>query len=314
MKKILVIGGSGFIGTNLINELVKIKNNKVLGTYYSKKKFFINKRAKYYRLNLLSQKINNDLFFNCDEVYMCAANTSGAEVMSKNPLVHFNDNIIMNTNALDYSYKNNVKKFIFISSNVVYPVTEKAVRENDNNGLFFDKYFIAATMKTFAEKSCYIYSKKLKKKMRTIIIRPGNIYGEYDKFDLKKSHVIPALINKFNSANKKVEVWGDGSDIKNFIYIKDFIKGSIMAAKKNLDIVNIASEKSYSLKKVINILTKLFKKNVLISYDKSKPTMIAKRNISINFAKKKLGFKTKYSLEKGLENTIKWYKKNKKYL
>ncbi len=314
MNKILVIGGSGFIGTNLINQLVKKKNNEVLGTFFSKKKFFRNNKAKYFKLDLLSSKINEDLFNNCDEIYMCAANTSGAAVMEKDPLVHFNSNIIINTKALDLAYKNNAKKFIFISSNVVYPVTNKKVKEGDVTEKFFEKYFIAANMKMFAEKSCYIYSNKLKKKMKTLIIRPGNIYGEFDKFDLQKSHVIPALIKKFDDAKKKVEVWGDGSDIKNFIYIKDFISGCISASKSELEIVNLASEKSYSLKKVISIIDKIYKKKLIISYDKSKPTMIPKRNISISLAKKKLHFKTKYSLENGLRNTIKWYQKNKKYL
>lgn len=314
MNKILVIGGSGFIGTNLINQLVKNKNNQVLGTFFSKKKFFRNNKAKYFKLDLLSSKINKDLFNNCDEIYMCAANTSGAAVMEKDPLVHFNSNIIINTKALDLAYKNNAKKFIFISSNVVYPVSNKKVKEGDVTEKFFEKYFIAATMKMFAEKSCYIYSNKLKKKMKTLIIRPGNIYGEFDKFDLQKSHVIPALIKKFDDAKKKVEVWGDGSDIKNFIYIKDFISGCISASKSELDIVNLASEKSYSLKKVISIIDKIYKKKLIISYDQSKPTMIPKRNISISLAKKKLHFKTKYSLENGLRNTIKWYQKNKKYL
>lgn len=314
MNKILVIGGSGFIGTNLINQLVKKKNNKVIGTFCAKKKFFRNNKAKYFKLDLLSNKNNKDLFKNCDQIYMCAANTSGAAVMEQDPLVHFNSNIIINTKALDLAYKNNAKKFIFISSNVVYPVTNKKVQEGDVTKNFFEKYFIAATMKIFAEESCYIYSNKLKKKMKTLIIRPGNIYGEYDKFDLQKSHVIPALIKKFDDAKKKVEVWGDGSDIKNFIYIKDFINGCIRASKSHLDIVNIASEKSHSLKKVISIIHKIYKKKAIISYNNSKPTMIPKRNISISLAKKKLHFKTKYSLETGLRNTIKWYQKNKKYL
>ena len=79
----------------------------------------------------MSSKINEDLFNNCDEIYMCAANTSGAAVMEKDPLVHFNSNIIINTKALDLAYKNNAKKFIFISSNVVYPVSNKKVKEGD---------------------------------------------------------------------------------------------------------------------------------------------------------------------------------------
>ena len=71
-----------------------------------------------------------------DYVFMCAANTSGAAIMKKNPLVHLNDNVIMNNNSLNSAYQNKVKKFIFIISSVVYPVTKNAVSENDVNDIF----------------------------------------------------------------------------------------------------------------------------------------------------------------------------------
>lgn len=309
MKKALVLGGSGFVGINLINALVN-NNFKVTGTFYKKKTFYRNPKAKYKKIDLRNLNSCINLCRGMDYVFMCAANTSGAAIMKKNPLVHLNDNVIINNNSLNSAYQNKVKKFIFISSSVVYPVTKKAVSENDVNDIFFEKYHIAASMKRFAEKTCYIYSNKLKKPMKTLIIRPGNLYGDFDKFDLEKSHVISALIKKIDKSNKVLNVWGDGKDIKNFIYIKDFVDGVILATKSNLQVVNIANNKSCTLNEIIQHLLIIFKKKLLIKNDLTKPTMIPVRKISINLAKKKLKFRNKYSLKEGLKKTVEWYKSN----
>jgi GDP-L-fucose synthase len=309
MKKALVLGGSGFVGINLINALVN-NNFKVTGTYHKKKIFYRNPKAKYKKSDLRNLNSCINLFRGMDYVFMCAANTSGAAIMKKNPLVHLNDNVIMNNNSLNSAYQNKVKKFIFISSSVVYPVTKNAVSENDVNDIFFEKYHIAASMKRFAEKTCYIYSNKLNKPMKTLIIRPGNLYGDFDKFDLEKSHVIPALIKKIDKSSKFLNVWGDGKDIKNFIYIKDFVDGVILATKSNLQVVNIANNNSCTLNEIIKHLLIIFKKKLLIKNDLTKPSMIPVRKISINLAKKKLKFKNKYSLKEGLKKTVEWYKSN----
>ena len=100
----------------------------------------------------------------------------------------------MNLNILKASSQNKVKKFIFISSNTVYPVNRKPMREHDVNFTLFHKYFNVGWMKIFSEKLCEMY----KKKMNITIIRPGNIYGPHDKFDPVKSKVIPSLIRKFS--------------------------------------------------------------------------------------------------------------------
>jgi len=309
MKKALVLGGSGFVGINLINALVN-NNFKVTGTFHKKKIFYRNPKARYKKIDLRNLNSCINLFRGMDYVFMCAANTSGAAIMKKNPLVHLNDNVIMNNNSLNSAYQNKVKKFIFISSSVVYPVTKNAVSENDVNDIFFEKYHIAASMKRFAGKTCNIYSNKLSKPMKTLIIRPGNLYGDFDKFDLEKSHVIPALIKKIDQSRKVLNVWGDGKDIKNFIYIKDFVNGVILATKSNLQVVNIANNTSCTLNEIIQHLLIIFKKKLIIKNDLTKPSMIPVRKISINLAKKKLKFKNEYSLKEGLKKTVEWYKSN----
>ena len=238
---------------------------------------------------------------------MCAAVSSGAMVMQKNPMFHVDDNVLMNMNILKASSENKVKKFIFISSNTVYPVSKKAMSEKDVNYSLFNKYFNVGWMKIFSEKICQMY----KNKMNILIVRPGNIFGPHDKFDLVRSKVVPSLIRKFEE-NKNVEVWGDGKDVKDFIYVVDFV--TILLRLINMPfkfmILNVASGKSISLKKIIDFLSKIYKRDKKnIKFNFNKPTMIPVRRINIRKLKKLIKFKPKFTLEKGLLDTIKWYKR-----
>jgi GDP-L-fucose synthase len=305
-KKIIIIGGSGFIGTNILKKIDK-KKNYVFSTFFKSKKYKNVTGVKYYKGNLKNINFCRKVTKSIDTVIMCAAVSSGAMVMQTNPMFHVDDNIIMNTNILKASSENKVKKFIFISSNTVYPVSLKAMSEKDVNYLLFDKYFNVGWMKIFSEKMCQMY----KNKMNILVIRPGNIFGPNDKFDVVKSKVIPSLIRKFET-KKTIEIWGDGKDIKDFIYIEDFVTILLKLINKpfNFIILNVASGKSISLKKIIDFLSKVYnKKKQNIVYDPSKPTMIPCRRVDIRKLKRFIKFKPKFTLEKGLLKTIKWYQK-----
>lgn len=242
---------------------------------------------------------------------MCAANSSGAAVMEKTPLVHLTPNIRMNLNMLETSYELDVKKFIFISSNTVYPNVDFAVKEQDTNFTFFEKYYVVGWMKRFSELVCDIYSNKINKKMKTIIVRPGNLYGPYDKFDKEKSKVIPSIIRKIVEKQNPLEVWGDGKDLKDFLYIKDFcdLVLKIIFKKTKHEIYNVASGKGITINKIIRLIFELEKiKKPKVKYDKSKPTMIPRRLINIDRIKKEFNFKKCTNYKTGLKKTIQWYK------
>lgn len=305
-KKIIIIGGSGFIGTNILKKIDKNRNN-VFSTSFKNKNYKRIKNIKYYKGNLKDLNFCRKITKSKDIVIMCAAVSSGAMVMQKNPMFHVDDNVLMNMNILKASSENKVKKFIFISSNTVYPVSKKAMSEKDVNYSLFNKYFNVGWMKIFSEKICQMY----KNKMNILIVRPGNIFGPHDKFDLVRSKVVPSLIRKFEE-NKNVEVWGDGKDVKDFIYVEDFV--TILLRLINMPfkfmILNVASGKSISLKKIIDFLSKIYKRDKKnIKFNFNKPTMIPVRRINIRKLKKLIKFKPKFTLEKGLLDTIKWYKR-----
>ena len=302
-KNILVAGGSGFIGINLIDKLDK--KNKVFATYFKKIKKI--RHVTYLKGDLRKYNFCEKITKKIDTLYMCAAVSSGAKIIEENPMTHVDDNIIMNMNILKAASKNGVKKFIFISSNTVYPVSNKSMTEKDMNYDLFHKYFNVGWMKIFSEKLCEMY----KSKMIIIIVRPSNLYGPNDKFDKLRSKVIPSLIRKFEK-DKIIEIWGDGKDYKDFLYIEDFINGLISITKINkFDVVNISSGKSVSLKKIINFLIKFYKKSENnINYNKLMPSMIPFRKIDNKKFLRVSNLKFKNTIYTGLIKTIKWYRKN----
>ena len=308
--KVLVTGGAGFVGINLINRLLD-EGAQVRATLYNKDPVIKDHRIEYIRGDLRLEEDCEKVVDGMDYIFMCAANTSGAKVMSTTPLVHLTPNMLMNIQMLQAAYTFGVKKFLFISTNTVYPLTDFAVKESDVTNEFYESYHIVAWMKRFTEIVCEMYSNRIKEPMKTIVVRPGNLYGPYDKFDWEKSKVIPAIMRRAIERHDPFEVWGDGMDLKDFLYIDDCIDGLILAME-NLDEfepINIASGIPVTIR---DVLTQILKSadydDADVQYDSSKPTMIPKRMIDISLAKEKLGFEPKVSLQDGIHKTVQWYK------
>jgi GDP-L-fucose synthase len=308
---VLVTGGAGFVGVNLIKRLLDLGAN-ITATLHIKEAVLKDDRIRYIHLDLRDPESCYTSVKGIDYVFMCAANTSGAAVMDKTPLTHLTPNILMNVSMLDAAYQEGVKKFLFISSNTVYPLTDYAVKEIDVTNDFYEKYFIVAWMKRFTEIICEMYATKIKKPMDVCVVRPANIYGEHDDFEWETSHVIPALVRKVVERHNPLEVWGDGNDLKEFIYIQDFIDGMLLTMEKQagFDPINIAVGKPCTVREVLNTLLRIDGfTDAKVVYDTSKPSMIPRRLIDISKARDELGFQPNTSIEEGLAKTIAWYRR-----
>jgi len=309
-KNVLVTGGAGFIGTNLIRRLVGLGAN-VRATLHRRDALFRDARVDYVWCDLLEADACQRACQDMNYVFLCAANTSGAAVMASTPLVHLTPNLIMNARMLEAAYAAGARKVLFISSNTVYPITDSPVRENEVTNEFYEKYFIVAWMKRFSEIMCEMYSTKIRKTMSTVVVRPANSYGPYDDFAWETSHVLPALIRRVVERHDPIEVWGDGRDIKDFIYVDDLVDGLILAMEKmdGYEAVNIASGNQYCLRDILAAIMDIDGyTDARVAYDTSKPTMIPKRLIDPTKAKSVLGFTATTPLEEGLRKTIAWYR------
>ena len=308
--KILVTGGAGFVGVNLIKRLLD-EGADIRATLHNNKAVLNDNRIEYFSGDLRLEKDCQKAVSGIDYVFMCAANTSGAKIMATTPLVHLTPNILMNMQMLQAAYAAGVKKFLFISTNTVYPLTDFPVKESDVTNEFYESYHVVAWMKGFTEIVCDMYSNRIKESMKTVVVRPGNLYGPFDKFDWEKSKVIPAIMRRAIEKHDPFEVWGDGMDLKDFLYIDDLVDGLILAMEKleEFEPINIASGIPVTIRDVLSeILKSADYEDADVQYDSSKPTMIPKRMIDISLAKEKLGFKPKVSLEDGIQRTVDWYR------
>lgn len=313
-KNILVAGGTGFVGINLINRLLSLDAN-VRATIHNKDPIITDSRIEYIKCDLLRMEDCKKVVRDMDYVFMCAANTSGAAVMASTPLVHVTPNIIMNSQILEAAYFEKVKKFVWLSSNAAYPPSgNRPVREDEIfNGDPYETYFGVGWMKRYTELLCRLYSEKLKNPMPTVVLRPSNIYGPYDDFNFATSHMMPATIRKVVERDNPIQVWGTGDDIRDLIYIDDFIDALVLAAEKieTFDPINIGLGKGYSIKEVLQITLEVDGyTGAEIVYDSLKPSMIPVRLIDTTKAEKVLGFKAKTDIREGVRKTIEWYKKS----
>lgn len=147
--------------------------------------------------------------------------------------------------------------------------------------------------------------------METLVVRPGNLYGPFDKFTWVESKVIAALIRRAIEKQNPFEVWGDGSDLKDFLYIEDFIEGMLLAFARaeHFNSINIASGIPVTIREVLNVILEISDHNqAQVSFDSTKPTMIPKRMIDISKIQKLTGWNPKTNLNDGIARTIGWYK------
>jgi GDP-L-fucose synthase len=310
--KILVTGATGFLGANVVLELLS-RGAVVRGTVHKKPPVVKDARIQYIEADVTVPSDCARAAEGMEYIMMCAASTAGASVMINTPLAVVTPNVLMNTLMLEAAYAAGAKKFLFASSNAVYPADEHPMKEDDMmSGPPFEKYYPAAWMKRFSEILCETYATRIKRPMKTIVVRPANMYGPLDNFDLETSHVVPALIRKVAERHDPIEVWGDGTDIKDLIYVKDFVRGALLALEKieTYDPVNIGTGIPVSVNDVLKAaLDAEGYADAKITYNAAKPVMIPKRLLDVSKAERILGFRADISLKDGIAQTLAWYKK-----
>ncbi len=240
-------------------------------------------------------------------VFLCAANTSGAHAIATQPLIHVTDNLVMNARMFEASKE--VDRCLFISSSTVYPATDYPVNEGEAFvGDPHPSYFGSAWMKRYCEKLAEFYCDKYG--CQIAVVRPTNVYGPFDKFDFATSHVLPALVRRAVEKQNPFEVWGDGSEVRDFIYVGDMVDGMLRAMESwsGFDPVNVGSGTPVTIKDALQIILRSAQHDdAKVVYDSSKPTTIPVRLVDLTKAKRELEFHARCSLEDGLEKTVKWY-------
>ena len=304
-KRILVTGGAGFLGRQVIAQL------ELAGADLQK---VIVPRSRDYDLRSLEncQRVVEHQ----DIVIHLAAHVGGIGLNREKPAELFYDNLIMGAHLIDAAYQAGVQKFVCVGTICAYPnLTPVPFKEDDLwNG------YPEATNAPYgiAKKALLVQLQSYRQQygFNGIYLLPVNLYGPGDNFDLGSSHVIPALIRKVHEAQQKGEkpilVWGDGSPTREFLYSTDAALGIVMGTQyyNDPEPVNLGTGSEISIKNLVELICNLMGFEGEIIWETDKPNGQPRRCLDTQRAKQAFGFTAQMEIEQGLKNTIEWYRQH----
>ncbi len=304
-KRILVTGGTGFLGRQVINQLCQngADRDKITVTR--------------------SHDCDLRVWENCqraadqqDIIIHLAAHVGGIGLNREKPGELFYDNLIMGTQLIHAAYQQGIEKFVCIGTICAYPkFTPVPFKEDDLWSGYPEETNAPYGV---AKKALLVQLQSYRQQygFNGIYLLPVNLYGPEDNFDPRSSHVIPALIRKVQEAQtrgeKQLPVWGDGSPTREFLYSTDAARGIVMGTQfyNDAEPVNLGTGYEISIKDLITLICELMEYEGEIVWETDKPNGQPRRCLDTQRAKQAFGFTAEVEFREGLKNTIDWWRKN----
>lgn len=309
-KKIVITGGSGFLGTNYILELQKRGANIRTHTHESPIQISSSNLEIYKNINL--NEINDciKLVDGADIVIHCGGKIAHPSTVPTDIQISL-QNINVLGNVLDACNRTGVKQFLDLNSSTGYPDRRYPIKEDE----FWDdepykSYYGYGWMRRYREKLMEHVSRFSKLEIK--LARGTAIFGPYDNFNLKTCHVVPALIKRVLSGENPLVVWGTPDVVRDFLYVKDVVNACLLILEKGVTMrpYNVGYGSTITIGEILNTILEVSGLNPRIVWDSSKPTTIPFRMVSTDRINKELGFNPQYTFKQGIEETINWYKSN----
>ena len=299
-RRIVVTGGGGFLGSRVVAKL-KARGAGKIDVPRSR------------TMDLMERDTCRQVVQNADLVIHMAARVGGIGFNRENPATFFFDNLMMGAQLREEARRAGVEKFVAIGTVCAYPkFTPVPFREDDLwNGYPEETNAPYGLAKKMLLVQAQAYRQQYG--FNGIFLLPVNLYGPGDNFDPRSSHVIPALIRKIWAAKQageaSVEVWGDGSASREFLYVEDAAEAIVLAAERynGADPVNIGSGMEITIKDLVDVLTRLIGYEGTIHWDTSKPNGQPRRSLDVSRAEKAFGFRASTDFETGLRQTVEWW-------
>ncbi|WP_289028426.1 GDP-L-fucose synthase [uncultured Algoriphagus sp.] len=244
-----------------------------------------------------------------------AARVGGILANNEHPYQFLMENLQIQNNLIDTAFHAGVDKFIFLGSSCIYPkLAPQPLKE---------EYLLTAPLEPTNEwyaiakiagvKACEAIRKQYGKDY--ISLMPTNLYGPFDNFDLKTSHVLPAMIRKFYDAKQKgdlpVTLWGSGNPMREFLYVEDLAEAVVFAMENKFadNLYNVGTGKDLTIRQLAEIIQKIVGHSGEIIWDSTKPDGTPRKLMDVS-KMERAGWKAKTSLEEGIKRTYAWFLEN----
>lgn len=302
--RVCVTGGAGFLGSFVIERL------RAAGV--ADERIFVPRRARY---DLTREADVVRLYDDArpDVVLHLAAEVGGIGANRDNPGRFFFANMAMGLHLIEHARQRGLRKFVQVGTICAYPKFTPVPFHED---ALWDGYPEETNAPYGVAKKALLVmcqSYRAQYGMNAIYLLPVNLYGPRDNFDLSSSHVIPAMIRKFWDAREAgaadVELWGDGSPSREFLYVEDAAEGIVTAAERydDPDPVNLGNGREVRIAELATLIAGMVGYQGRIVWNAEKPNGQPRRALDVSRAKERFGFVARTSFEDGLRRTIAWY-------
>jgi len=305
-RRVCVTGGAGFLGSYIVEKL-KSRGAQEVFVPLIEEYDFVQPEA----VTRMLQTARPEM------VIHLAAHVGGIGANRAHPAEFFYDNLMMGVQLMHQSWKMGVKKFVALGTVCSYPkLTPVPFREEDlwngypeetNAPYGLAKKMMLVQSQTYREQYGF----------HSIFLIPVNLYGPGDNFHLETSHVIPALIRKCidgqERGERSIEVWGDGTPTREFLFVEDAAEGILLAAERYDDSqpVNLGSGREIRIRELAEMIARLTGFEGRFDWDTSKPNGQPRRALDTARAETLFGFRSQTSFEAGLRKTIDWYREHR---
>ena len=307
-KKVLVAGGTGMIGIQLVKMLISSGATVRIVSLDDSSR--AHPAAEFMRKDLTCLENCLQACRGMDFVFNLLGVKASPDVAVNKPGRFMFATVSMEMNMLEAARREGVLGYMFTSSVGVYAPAE-IFNEDDVWKTFpSPNDWFTGWSKRIGELQVEAYKREYGWK-KLVIVRPANVYGPYDNFESENAMVVPSLIRRAISGENPLKVWGDGSAVRDFIHAKDVASGMLLVGERLPDQpVNLGSGVGVSIKGLVEIIVANLKEKPVVSWDTSKPKGDDRRILSLVRAQE-LGFKPKISLSEGIRETMGWYRENK---
>ena len=304
-SRILVAGANGMVGSAIVRKLYsKGYGNIIRGTRLS--------------VDFTDQE-STDTLFRVKEpeyVFVAAAKVGGIMANNNYKADFLTENLRIQTNIIESANRWNVKKLLFLGSSCIYPrlATQPITEDQLMTGALEPTNDAYAIAKIAGIMMCQAYRQQYG--LNAISLMPTNLYGPNDNFDLETSHVLPAMIAKFDNAlnhseHWEVKLWGDGSARREFLHVDDLAEACYICMKEYNEEghINIGTGEDVTIKQLAETIADVVGYDRYINWDTRKPNGTPRKVLNVDKIKS-LGWQPKISLREGIEKTYEWYKAN----